>query len=331
MPKSSALSLFEQGQVTAFHTQGWSVRKIASEIKRSKTVVHNFIKLGQNYNKNKRNGRPSTLTPQDKRSIRRLAVDAKLSSKEIKVKGNFEVSSRRIRQVLQEEHTVLYRKSANVPRLLPRHKSARMNFAEKYQFWDDEWSNVVFSDEKKFNLDGPDGFSKCWQDIRQQRPTKEKRNFGGGTVMIWAAFSVHGKTPLCFISTRMNSEKYIELLDEVLVQFGEDVMDENMVFQHDNASCHVASCTKNFLRIKNIPTLDWPACSPDLNPIENVWGLLSQKVFNHGRSFENVKELKKILSEEWDKLEINDLKKYIESMPRRLQEVIIKKGGATHY
>lgn len=331
MPKSSALSQFEQGQVWAFKNQGYSIRKIASKIKRSKSVVHNCVQLGQKYAKKSRSGRPPTLSAQDKRTLSRLASNFKLSSEEIRVESNVQVSSRRIRQVLQANNNIIYGKCVNTPRLLPRHKTARLQFAEKYQFWDKEWSEVVFSDEKKFNLDGPDGFSKCWQDVRKPKPIKESRNFGGGTLMIWAGFSILGKTPLCFISTKMDSKKYVELLDEVLIQFSEDTMGNNMIFQQDNASCHTALFTKNFLKDKNIPTLDWPACSPDLNPIENVWGLLSQKVFKHGRRYESVKQLKQVLTEEWAKIDVHDLRKYIETMPGRLQEVIIKRGGPTHY
>ena len=149
--------------------------------------------------------------------------------------------------------------------------------------------------------------------------------------MIWAVFSSSGKTPICFISSRMNSEIYCQLLEEVLIPFSENIMDENMVFQQDNAACHASKSTKQFLKDHNIPVLDWPACSPDLNPIENVWGRLSRNVFKLGRKFEIVGQLKRAIQEEWLKPSPNTLNSFIKSMPRRIQEVIVKRGNVTHY
>jgi len=43
---------------------------------------------------------------------------------------------------------------------------------------------VIFSDEKKFNLDGPDGCDSYWHDLRKEHLVKPRRNFGGGSVMV---------------------------------------------------------------------------------------------------------------------------------------------------
>ena len=86
----------------------------------------------------------------------------------------------------------------------------------------------MFSDEKKFNLGG---FSSYWHDLRHNEPLRLSRNFSGGSVMCWAAFSSRSKTPICFIGTKSNSNMYTDLLEDVLIPFLDDNMDENAIFQ----------------------------------------------------------------------------------------------------
>uniref|UniRef100_A0A0K8U0P5 Transposable element Tc3 transposase n=1 Tax=Bactrocera latifrons TaxID=174628 RepID=A0A0K8U0P5_BACLA len=160
------------------------------------------------------------------------------------------VTRRRVHQVLMQNKLIRYESREPVPKLLPRHISARLAFADKMKFWTDEFQNVIFSDEKKFNLDGPDGCHKYWRDVRQRRQTRHKRNHGGGSLMIWAAFGYAGKSPLCFIPTKTNAEIYVKLLDEVLIEFGEKLYGDSWIFQQDNAPTHNARITKEFFFIK---------------------------------------------------------------------------------
>lgn len=293
MGRKKCLFSTEQAQIKAYNECGMPVKDIAARMNRGLTVIYSFLKLKDDYGKKKRPGRKPKLSARDVREVKRLASSASISPAQIQRSLNLPVSKRRIQQILHDDRRFSYTKRIAKPRLLPRHKAARLQFAEKYQFWDEEWQTVIFSDEKKWNLDGPDGVQYYWHDNRRERQTRMSRNFGGGSVMVWGAFGYCGKTPICVISTRMNAEKYVELLEDVLISRGPEIGGENWIFQHDNASCHTARVTKNFLEAQNVNVLEWPACSPDLNPIENVWGMMTQRVYKNGRQFETVGELKK--------------------------------------
>ncbi|ETL85047.1 hypothetical protein L917_15290 [Phytophthora nicotianae] len=82
------------------------------------------------------------------------------------------------------------------PAIKPNHKVARAAFATKFQSKTTIWRRVIFSDEKKFNLDGPDGYQYYWHDVRKDQEIFSKRASGGGSVMVWAGMNFIGKTEI---------------------------------------------------------------------------------------------------------------------------------------
>jgi len=149
--------------------------------------------------------------------------------------------------------------------------------------------------------------------------------------MVWGAFNASGTLDLCFTSCRMNSGDYKGVLEERLLPYLETNMDRNLVFMQDNASIHRSRETLGFLNVHNVNVLEWPACSPDLNPIENIWGLLARRVYANNTQFESVESLKEEILAQWALLDINLLKNLINSMPKRLFEVGKAHGGQINY
>ena len=77
--------------------------------------------------------------------------------------------------------------------------------------------------------------------------------------------------------------------------------------------------------------LDHPALSPDLNPIENCWGMLARLIYADGKQYQSVEELKRSIIEGWHKIELSVIQKLIDSMPMRLRDVLLQKGRMTKY
>lgn len=331
MPRGTSFSEMEQVSIKSYREAGLGVSEIAAKLNRHRNSISNFLKNPDNYGKTKRTGPKPKVDERAKRSIKRLATEKNMSANQIKQELSLNVTKRRVQQILSEDINLRYEKRSCKPMLLPRHKQARLNFAEKFKFWEDEWQLVIFSDEKKFNLDGPDGYQKYWRDVRQPRQHCFARNFQGGSLMSWGAFSYRGKVEICFISHKMNAAQYVELLDSELVSSGENFHGDNWTFQQDNAPIHSAKHTKDFLNSRGIPTLQWPAVSPDLNPMENLWSILSQNVYKNGRQFHSLKDLRSAIKEEWNKIDVNILQNLVRSMPRRLCQVIINNGGHINY
>jgi len=106
------------------------------------------------------------------------------------------------------------------PRLSAAHRARRLEWARTQLIGNPVWwLRTVFSDEKRFCLDGPDGYRSYWADTRIPRRTFHKRQNGGGGVMVWGCFSARGKPELHFIRGRLNSVRYTEILADNLLPF----------------------------------------------------------------------------------------------------------------
>ncbi len=149
--------------------------------------------------------------------------------------------------------------------------------------------------------------------------------------MIWGAMSSAGVGPLCFLkptslhpftNTFWSTSCFLLLTSflKMLISFSSRIW-------HDSA--HTAKSTKSWLHNHGVGVLDWPANSPDLNPIENLWSIVKRKMRNKRPT--NPDELKATVKETWASIPPQQCHKLITSMPRRIETVIKAKGAPTKY
>lgn len=149
--------------------------------------------------------------------------------------------------------------------------------------------------------------------------------------MVWGAFSRAGKLELQFVSSKMKSADDITILEKSLKPFLAHFEDENWTFQQDNARIHTSSETSAWFRAENITVLDWPACSPDLNPMENLWPIMVRRVYAENKHYDTVEQLKEAIESAWLGVESHILGNFIESMKRRVFQLIGRSGRLTNY
>jgi hypothetical protein len=131
--------------------------------------------------------------------------------------------------------------------------------------------------------------------------------------MVWGCITFYGVGKLVFVDGNMNSEKYIEVLDDNLwVVVMKHFANKPYLFQDDNAPCHASHATKAWKDRNQIPCLPWPAQSPDFNIIENIWLLIKNHVKRNIPNITTVNELRDVLMCAWKSTSIT----YIQSLYR---------------
>ncbi len=101
------------------------------------------------------------------------------------------------------------------------------------------------------------------------------------SVMIWGAMSSAGVGPLCFLKTNVTAPVYQYILEHFMLPSADQLFkDADFILQQDLAPAHTAKSTKSWFNDHGVGVLDWPANSPDLNPVENLWSIVKRKMRN---------------------------------------------------
>ncbi len=203
---------------------------------------------------------------------------------------------------------------------------------EKKNWTVSQWSKVLFSDESKFCISFGNQGPRVWRKSGEaQNPCCLKSSVKfQQSVMIWAAMSSAGVGPLCFLKSTVNAAIYQEILEHFMLPSADKLYgDADFIFQQDLAPAHTAKGTKSLFNDHGVTVLDWPANSPDLNPIENLWGIVKRKMRDTRPN--NADDLKATVKETWASIPPQQCHKLITSMPRRIEAVIKAKGAPTKY
>ena len=131
----------------------------------------------------------------------------------------------------------------------------------------------------------------------------------------------------------MNSEIYISILQKVLSRSLDklELIENDFMFQQDNAPCHVSKMSKKYFKEKKINVMDWMSNSPDLNLIENIWSLLKLKISKENPH--NKIELIETFIKSWNDFFADPkiCQNLILSMKNRIKEVINRRGDYIDY
>jgi transposase len=107
--------------------------------------------------------------------------------------------------------------------------------------------------------------------------------------------------------------------------------DKPVYLQEDGASYHTAGIPEQYRRSQKVKSLGWPAQSPDLAPIENLWKIAKDRIAKRRHRIKSLEEMGNAISEELSKISGDLLEELARSFGNRLDLCIKAKGGATKY
>ena len=200
-----------------------------------------------------------------------------------------------------------------------RNKELRVQWIEEHERWrTTNWHKVVFTDEKVFEL--------CPQTHKvtiRLLPGEDREDFpaekilhGGGTIMFWGAINGGGQLFFDRIYGKLNADTYCNFLLNTAIPEIRKLRPLGFTCVQENAKPHSAALTQAFMKDQHIRLEKWPAQSPDLNPIEEVWGWMGLKL--KGMRFNNIEDLETYVFNLWEEIPKEVILAYIDKLPEKM-------------
>lgn len=334
-------SMGEKSNVVLLHEQGKSIRKISDMLKISRSTVDRIIqkhKSKQSLENRPKSGRNKKLTDKDVTYLARIVrkdpfISCPKLAHHMETTTGKSISRMTVSRALR---------SVGIGSFVPRKKpfiskinqTKRLEYAKKYVSMPISfWKKIVWSDESKFNIRGSDGRQRVWRKTGEALEKNKIRGtvkHGGGSVMVWGSMCYNGLGTMEFVEGIMLKEDYKMILERNLTKTTKKYrMGRNYIFLHDNDPKHKSKLVTEYLQENDVNVMDHPPQSPDLNVIEHLWDEIGRKLLE--KNIRSKADLRSEITTMWESISPDVTKKLVESMPRRLKEVIQNKGGPTSY
>ena len=206
-------------------------------------------------------------------------------------------------------------------------KIKRVEWCKQQMDSKEQFKDVIFTDECSVQLERHSRL--CFRKRHQPRALKQRPKHPL-KVHIWGGISYQGATKIVIFTGIMNAVRYSKILDASLLQFIRECYPNGHRLQQDNDPKHTSKFIERYFAEKNINWWKTSAESPDLNPIENVWGSLKQFLSNDFKP-KNLDELKSGIQQFWSTLTPEICQNYINHLHKVMPKVVAVGGEPSGY
>ncbi|GFY28220.1 transposable element Tcb2 transposase [Trichonephila clavipes] len=310
------LDAFTRGRIIGKLEEGRSVTSVAAEFGIAHSIVSRLWRQFQTTGTAIRgfsSGRPRGTTPADDRYIVLQARRNRRQAAGEIARHTTQATGRPISRftVARRLHGggLFARRPVRCVPLTPAHRRKRSLWCREHRNWrDNEWGRVLFTDESRFSLSSDSHRILIWRE-------RGSRNH-----------------PSNIIERTVNGTRYCS--NEILlpyVRLFRGAMGLQFLFMDDNAPCHRTVAAEQLLESEDIERMDWPARSPDLNPIEHVWDFLGRRLAARTIPPVTIRELRLALQDEWEAMPQQLIDTLILSMGRRCETCLAVRGDHIPY
>lgn len=285
-----------------------------------------------------RSGRPRITSEEDDINIIYEAKVVKFTSPH-QIKKSLELDASRMTIDRRLQQVGLYGRVARHKRNYSEAEiQKRLAFANKHKDWTNEqWSKVLFSDEKCFYGKGFCG--RTW--VRREIGEALNPDYCVDKVAhpiklnVWGCFCSQGVGYSYIFNDNLDASLMKDILKQNILPSAELYFSsdppEQWYLLHDNDKKFKSNLVTTHLHNNGITTINFPPYSPDLNPIENLWSILSREV--EKKECDTINKLQDVISDEWNNIdkEKDLLNNLVCSMPKRCRDVIEAEGYHTKY
>lgn len=314
---------------------GQSYKRIADDLGMKKCTIQSIL-TRRKTGTHKKVGRKSIIVKSQKLKMKRQIstmydADEKITSSKLKDNCDLPGTLRTVQRCLAS----MKYKYSKIPQritLNASQKAKRVSILTNWISMSIDWKRTIFTDEKRFSLNGPDNFMTYRRSISNKK-SRMKNHSGGGSIMYWGMLLPDCSLYLKEILGNLNADKYIDLLKDYAVPIIMEKMGSHFILQQDNCSCHTSVKTKKYFDEEDISILSWPSYSPDLNLIENMWKIISDHVYDKKQP-KNKESLRNLIVEAVREINMSKvcvMTELFDSIGRRISQVLQKRGGLSKY
>ena len=277
-------------------------------------------------------GRPKVLTPEVLRFIEVHSLnDAKLTDGEIRNaihdQLNIEISRSSV-ATARNKLGFKFRPPMTRQVLSETQREERLEFSHAITSGQEVVPNIIFSDESRFEKHPDNTWRRIKRGAWNDSCFAEKVKFNKG-VMVWAAIGVGYRSPLMICECSVDSVEYRRLLEasKLVADCDAKYGRGRWTLMQDGAPAHLSAETMAWFRERHVAVVPgWPANSPDLNPIENLWAIMKRQVKKH--QWTSTESIQGVLQRIWAHLDETMINKLVLSFGKRCLTVASVNGGS---